>query len=500
MSDLEVKESGKLEEKPALPRMLDMLSTPFKGVMIFVRGKDRKSFVFDESKPMISGSNLKEAILGKSLFENNIITVEQFNKIKQVEMSGKSFFDAALEVVGKTEILEYILTPWKQDLQTIATWDIGQFASVEMMPKEMIKIDLPKPLMHYLFQAMIFKNQKKRPKFSSYARFEIDANPDTHVKLEDLQLSETQKKIYESLKTSKTLKNVIQEAKIEEALIAPIIFALRDIGLVRADSDQKKKVAFVPPKTGPLPGTPVKPKFLEVTNAEKEDFLAKVLRLDKLDHFEVLGLTKTATLQEIQDNYFALAKKYHPDRLKNSPSIKVKDAERFFTRVTEAYNILSNPTSRKEYEHNISQNVADHEKLLGRILESEKLFTEGMNFLNKNVFKEAAEKFWQAIQLYDQEPEYYVKLGWASFRQGVKDGISTKIADAKKILQDSFGKKYHMADVSYYLGMISKHENNNDQAMKYFRSCLNEDPNYALASSELRLLERKSDGKGGKKK
>lgn len=499
MSDVEVKDSGKLEEKPPLPRMLEMLNNAFKGVMIFVRGKERKSFVFDEGKPLIPTVNLKEAILGRSLFEKNIINVEQFNKIKQIESTGKSFFESAIEGGDKEKILEFVLATWKLDLETIALWDVGQFASVEMIPKDMTKITLPKSINHYIFNALVIKNQKKKPKFSSYARFEIDANPDTNIHVDDLQLNERQNLIYTSLKSSKTTKMVAQEVKKLDNEVSPIIYALRDIGIVRADSDVKRKVVVQPATTATVANTQ-KPKVHEVTNAEKSEFQDKFSRLDELDHFEILGVEKNVGQKEIQDKYFALAKKYHPDRLKSTSAIHLKDAEKFFTKITEAYNTLSNAVLRKEYEMKISQDAVDHENLLEKILESEKIFSEGTSLLNKNLFKEAAGKFYQAIQLYDQEPEYYIKMGWALFRQGVKEATPGKISEGKKLLQDAFAKGYHMADVSYYLGMIFKQENKLDQAIKYFRSCINEDPHYALALSELRLLEKKSDTKVGKKK
>ena len=56
----------------------------------------------------------------------------------------------------------------------------------------------------------------------------------------------------------------------------------------------------------------------------------------KRDYYDVLGVHKQATDQEIKKAYRKLAKKYHPDT--NPGDAK---AEQLFKEVTEAYNVLS---------------------------------------------------------------------------------------------------------------------------------------------------------------
>ncbi|MDR0880218.1 MAG: molecular chaperone DnaJ [Clostridioides sp.] len=65
----------------------------------------------------------------------------------------------------------------------------------------------------------------------------------------------------------------------------------------------------------------------------------------KRDYYEVLGVNKEATAQEIKKAYRKLAMKYHPDRNPGD-----KEAEEKFKEINEAYETLSDDTKRQNYD------------------------------------------------------------------------------------------------------------------------------------------------------
>ncbi|MEN3016300.1 MAG: molecular chaperone DnaJ [Candidatus Methanosuratincola petrocarbonis] len=65
---------------------------------------------------------------------------------------------------------------------------------------------------------------------------------------------------------------------------------------------------------------------------------------NKRDYYEILGVPRDATPEQIKDAYRKLALQYHPDRNK-SP-----DAEEKFKEISEAYAVLSDPQKRQQYD------------------------------------------------------------------------------------------------------------------------------------------------------
>lgn len=67
--------------------------------------------------------------------------------------------------------------------------------------------------------------------------------------------------------------------------------------------------------------------------------------MSKRDYYEVLGVSKNASADEIKKAYRKKAMEYHPDRNKDNP-----DAERLFKEAAEAFDVLKDPNKKARYD------------------------------------------------------------------------------------------------------------------------------------------------------
>ena len=68
------------------------------------------------------------------------------------------------------------------------------------------------------------------------------------------------------------------------------------------------------------------------------------------DLYEVLGISKGASEQEIKSAYRKLAMKYHPDRFATATEAEKKEAEGKFKEINHAYEVLSDPQKKANYD------------------------------------------------------------------------------------------------------------------------------------------------------
>ena len=90
------------------------------------------------------------------------------------------------------------------------------------------------------------------------------------------------------------------------------------------------------------------------------------------DYYQTLGVSKTASADEIKKAYRKLAVKYHPDKNPGD-----KSAEEKFKQVSEAYDVLSDPKKRKQYDQQGSSTDS-----YGQINES---LIDIQNIMRKNI-------------------------------------------------------------------------------------------------------------------
>ena len=105
----------------------------------------------------------------------------------------------------------------------------------------------------------------------------------------------------------------------------------------------------------------------------------------KRDYYEVLGVDKNATAEELKKAYRKMAIKYHPDKNPGDD-----EAVKKFREITEAYEILGDEKKRKEYDNKRKfKNGQENNK--NKNLKNKNNFSDNNFSFGKEFFKSASE-------------------------------------------------------------------------------------------------------------
>ncbi|HCS47059.1 MAG TPA: hypothetical protein DIW61_01870 [Candidatus Aminicenantes bacterium] len=230
----------------------------------------------------------------------------------------------------------------------------------------------------------------------------------------------------------------------------------------------------------------------ETAPATSEDQLLEVVafqeKIGEMSYYQILGITKQATEEDIKKAYFQLARKYHPDRFDRSISANYRTKiEDVFDKITKAYRTLTSREQRKVYDI--------------------KTPAAGAQDSGKDVAKKADNKFRQAKTLYSQGrfEDAVVLLDEVVRLNRTKGGYflllaitETKIPAFRRKAEEHFMKAIELEpwnpECYVGLGVLYRLEGMTLKATKQFQKALEYDADHEAALKELDALT------GGKKK
>ncbi len=210
----------------------------------------------------------------------------------------------------------------------------------------------------------------------------------------------------------------------------------------------------------------------------------------KVNYYEVLGVERSATEQEIRDRFRQLARENHPDRYRGPDKA---DAERKFQVLTEAVNVLTNSTRRKQHDSEIVGGSGKGQVDFAQIAKA--YLAKGVKAYKEGDWSGAYENFDMAAKHNPQDAKAFHYLALAASR------IPAYTRQAVQAIESALQREPMNALFLKDAGLMCKRAGLVAKAERYLQEALEWDASNVevqAALAELRgTKEAKEAGKGG---
>lgn len=207
----------------------------------------------------------------------------------------------------------------------------------------------------------------------------------------------------------------------------------------------------------------------------------------KVNYYEVLGVDRSASEQEIRDRFRQLARENHPDRYRGPDKA---DAERKFQTLTEAVNVLTNTARRRQHDSELASGGARGTVDFAQV--AKVYINKGIKAYKEGDWRGAYENFDMAVKHNAQDAKAFHYLALAAAR--IPANLRQAVQAIETAVQREPMNPVYLKDAGLLCkraGLVAKAERYLEEALKWDAS--NIDAQTALAQ----LRETKEAGKGG---
>jgi curved DNA-binding protein CbpA len=233
----------------------------------------------------------------------------------------------------------------------------------------------------------------------------------------------------------------------------------------------------------------------------KSKIMERAAAITSQDYFQMLGIDRDASAEQVQKSFLQLAKVWHPDRLPPA-LVDVKDAcSKVFAHLTEANATLTDPKRRTEYMTLLKDGGAtpdDQAKIQG-IVEAATEFQKAEFHLKRNEIAQAYEIAKRVYALDPEQADYLAMITWIEAQR--PDWLGREKTLEKIAVLDRCLKMNNNCERAYFWrGMLYKRIDEMSKAMKDFKKAAEINPRNLDAAREVRLHNiRGGPSSGGRK-
>ncbi|GAB4539095.1 MAG: hypothetical protein Fur0020_08050 [Thermodesulfovibrionia bacterium] len=410
-----------------------------------VRLNDIEKRVYvDKGNMIFSASNQPSDSLGAFLLRKGIITKEQFiEATKEMKRIGKRFGHALVNLGYLTphQLFDSVRGHVEDIILSLFDLEDGRFFFEEggIPTEETIRLSISPGNLIYYGVKRIRDVDRLKAILPMDGIVYFSSNP---IRLfQDIRIDEPGKRVLSCIDNKSTIEDVIKRSGLEPSEAIKSIYGFMSIRLLLTTPNSTISVEEI----------------MDALRDESEEVLKRQIdemyeMYEKLGYYGVLGIGHDASQDEIKRAFYRTAKRFHPDRhfQLGDESIRNK-LNTIFSYINEAYNVLSNPESRSEYDkkvfiksHRIRTDEGSasgaYKKAVGHFNNHDYEMAEyyikqaiyydktiasyhflhGLTLMRLNRPEEAREPLQRATELEPFNPDYMAELGWLYLNEGLK--------------------------------------------------------------------------------
>jgi len=347
---------GTLSEQPLAELIREISSRNFSGTLRLERERAQVAVYFESGRVIFAASNVRSLRLRQYLRQRAVISEKELTRLGNLSDLDLATALCTGGLVARIQVEQLLAVLVVDVLRVALLWTMGnwEFDERARLGK---RVEIQLDLNNLLREA----GQRMPLKFVS-SRFQ--SPKETITRAEDISIGGNNLQPSESFLLSRLdaptkLQDLIAVSGLPELDAMRAIYGLALSGMITRQCWHNAFRAE-PAPTGKQADTLVVPPTPETLEAETADNAAKELAdleafLERLsqaaDHYEVIDLSPQAESNEIKLAYYALARRYHPDRFHiQSGTPQHARISSAFARVTQAYETLTDPNARSAYD------------------------------------------------------------------------------------------------------------------------------------------------------
>ncbi len=228
--------------------------------------------------------------------------------------------------------------------------------------------------------------------------------------------------------------------------------------------------------------------------ARRREIIERAEGIDRENFFAMLGVPQDAPPDVAQSAYFGLAKRWHPDRLPAELSDLRDQSAKVFSRLSEAFQTLSDKEKRAKYVDLMQQGGGspEEQEKVNQILEAHMDFQKAEILLKKGDLAGAERLAAKAAAADPDQADYLALLAWLRASQ---PGASTSVlAESVKSFDTLLGQVPNHHRALWYRGSLLKRLGREELGIVDFRRLLVLDSKNLDAAREVRLFDMRHGG------